>query len=268
VAFDASVFGGNDGPLQISYANYAGPFSSWMEPTFREMGIGQANGFNDGTLMGSTYCASTINPIDESRSSSEAAFNQYAQANSLPMQVYDFTMVKKILFDNKKATGVRVEKYGLPFTLTARNEVIISAGAFQTPQLLMVSGIGPAETLRKFNISMIKDAPGVGQDMQDHILFGPTYRVHVQTFTEIGNVGCKLADLHLSTDFLVEPAWYCPGVFHRLPPSAGRSINQPCLRLSGLGEDSRNHKRRSTRVSTDRLGSFSGRLARDRSVIT
>jgi choline dehydrogenase-like flavoprotein len=104
------------------------------------------------------------------------------------MTVYSLAHAKKILFNNdKKATGVRVEGRGNAFTLSARKEVIISAGAFHTPQLLMVSGIGPAETLKKFNIPVLKEAPGVGQNMQDHIFFGPSYRVKVDTMTKLAN---------------------------------------------------------------------------------
>jgi choline dehydrogenase len=58
------------------------------------------------------------------------------------------------------------------FTLSARKEVILSAGAFQSPQLLMVSGIGLCADLAKFNISCVYDLPGVGQNMWDHPIFG------------------------------------------------------------------------------------------------
>lgn len=64
-------------------------------------------------------------------------------------------------------------------------EVIVSAGAFQSPQLLIVSGIGPAETLRKHGIKLIIDLPGVGQNMWDHVFFGPSYPVNVDTFTKM-----------------------------------------------------------------------------------
>lgn len=95
-------------------------------------------------------------------------------------------MAKKVLFKNtNQASGVRVETLGIPYTLTARKEVILSAGAFQSPQLLMVSGIGPRSTLQKFNIPVIKDLPGVGQNMQDHVMFGVTNEVNVTTATTL-----------------------------------------------------------------------------------
>jgi choline dehydrogenase len=68
------------------------------------------------------------------------------------------------------------------YTLAANREVILSAGAFQSPQLLMVSGVGPASTLESFSIPVIEDRPGVGQNMWDHVESGPVYPV------DVGNV--------------------------------------------------------------------------------
>jgi choline dehydrogenase-like flavoprotein len=110
------------------------------------------------------------------------------------LKVFTLTIAKKILFDaNKKATGVTVESLLIPYTLQATKEVIVSAGAFQSPQLLMVSGVGPAEQLQEQNIPVVMDLPGVGQNMQDHIFFGPSYRVSVPTLTQIINNPVTLA---------------------------------------------------------------------------
>lgn len=95
-------------------------------------------------------------------------------------------MAKSIVFDaNKKTTGVKVKTLLLSFTLKATKEVIVSAGAFQSPQLLMVSGVGPSDQLQKLKIPVVADLPGVGQNMQDHIFFGPSYRVQVETLTKV-----------------------------------------------------------------------------------
>lgn len=103
-------------------------------------------------------------------------------------------MAKKILFDsNKNATGVLLESALIPYIISARKEVILSAGAFQSPQLLMVSGIGPAAQLQKHSIPVLADRPGVGQNMQDHIFFGPSYRVNVPTLTRIATDPVYLA---------------------------------------------------------------------------
>jgi choline dehydrogenase len=78
------------------------------------------------------------------------------------------TQAMQILFDdNKRATGVKVQSAGRNYMLSAKHEVILSSGVFHSPQLLMVSGIGPRETLKQHNIPLIADRPGVGQNMHD-----------------------------------------------------------------------------------------------------
>jgi choline dehydrogenase len=85
----------------------------------------------------------------------------------------------KILFDaTKKATGVSVNSQGVPYTISATREVIVSAGVFHSPQLLMVSGIGPRPTLESLGIPVISERPGVGQNLCDPISIGVLYNVH------------------------------------------------------------------------------------------
>jgi choline dehydrogenase len=182
--FNAGAFDPVGGPLQVSYANYAGPFSSYMEGGLNAIGIPDTQDFNSGNLLGAQYCSSTINPNNQKRDSSQTSFLNAAQ-NRPNLKVYSITLAKKILFNaDKRATGVRISTGA---TISARREVILSAGAFQSPQLLMVSGVGPRATLQQFGIPVVADRPGVGQGMQDHIFFGPSYRVKVQTFTRLAN---------------------------------------------------------------------------------
>ncbi|KAE8150939.1 hypothetical protein BDV25DRAFT_139372 [Aspergillus avenaceus] len=194
--FDASAFEEQGGPLQVSYSNYAMPFSTWMSRGMNAIGIPTVKDFNGGSLMGAQYCSSTINPADETRSSSQASF---LSLRTPSLTTYSQTLAKKVIFDkNKKATGVQVKgAMGNMFTLSARQEVIISAGAFQSPQLLMVSGVGPKDVLEKHGIDIVAERPGVGQNMWDHPFFAPSYRVTVDTFTRIAT---NL--LHLVGDFL------------------------------------------------------------------
>lgn len=158
------------------------PFSQWVNKGLTAMGIPESQDFNSGTLMGHQHCMMTIRPFDQTRSSSEAAFLLYDN-HVEKMTIYQNTVVKKILFnDQKRATGVRATGWW-DFNVNARKEVIISAGAFHSPQLLMVSGIGPINTLQEHNIPVIVNLPGVGQNMWDHVFFGPSYQVKVSTFT-------------------------------------------------------------------------------------
>ncbi|KAL8709487.1 MAG: hypothetical protein Q9220_005729 [cf. Caloplaca sp. 1 TL-2023] len=83
-----------------------------------------------------------------------------------PQPVYKSTLAKKILFDSsKQAIGVQVNSGGFEYQIKAYKEVIVSAGVFRSPQLLMVSGIGPQATLKEQGITVISDRAGVGQNM-------------------------------------------------------------------------------------------------------
>lgn len=88
------------------------------------------------------------------------------------LKVFEVTKAKKILFDdNRKAVGVEItgslgSVVSLPYTTSARKEVVLSAGAFQSPQLLIVSGIGSVSQLQRLGIPVLQDLPGVGQNME------------------------------------------------------------------------------------------------------
>ncbi|MEU1514920.1 GMC family oxidoreductase N-terminal domain-containing protein [Streptomyces sp. NPDC005811] len=79
---------------------------------------------------------------------------------------------RRVSFDGTRATGVVYRKDGRDHEVSATREVVLSAGAINTPQLLMLSGVGPAGHLREHGIDVVADAPGVGENLQDH-LFAP-----------------------------------------------------------------------------------------------
>ncbi|MCH7746227.1 MAG: mycofactocin system GMC family oxidoreductase MftG [Chloroflexi bacterium] len=83
--------------------------------------------------------------------------------------------VRRILFDGNRATGVEVESGGERFIVEG-DEIILSGGAIASPQLLMLSGIGPADHLKGLGISMIRDVPGVGQNLRDHPIVFVTWK--------------------------------------------------------------------------------------------
>lgn len=100
--------------------------------------------------------------MDQTLASSEVAFLQ-TSLDKPNYIVYQSTLGKRILFDDdKNAIGVEVDMGGRQFALMANKEVIVSSGAIQSPHLLMVSGVGPADTLKKHNITVVADRPGVG----------------------------------------------------------------------------------------------------------
>ena len=76
---------------------------------------------------------------------------------------------ERILFEGRRAVGVRFRRWGHAETVRARKEVILAASAINSPQLLMLSGIGPADELRKNGIEVVANRPGVGTNLQDHL---------------------------------------------------------------------------------------------------
>ncbi|CRK04339.1 hypothetical protein BN1708_009656, partial [Verticillium longisporum] len=113
-AYNAAAFSPAGGPLQVSYANYAQPFSTWLEPALNEIGVADADDFNSGALLGAQYCASTIDPKTQTRDSSQTSFLRDAQGRS-NLKVYTATLARKIVFDGaKRATGVVLEYISAP----------------------------------------------------------------------------------------------------------------------------------------------------------
>ena len=188
--YDTTSIGNSRGPISVTFARYAMAFSSWAQKAYQQLGIKPINGLTSGSILGSSYQLLTIDATSMLRESSETGFLRKIGLQQPNLIIYQSTLAKKILFDStKRATGVVIQigQSQVPFTLTARKEVILSAGAFQSPQLLMVSGVGPAATLQKHGIPVVSNLAGVGQNMQDHILGGPSYRVNVVTTSQLGN---------------------------------------------------------------------------------
>ena len=188
VDFDTAAFDNSlGGLLQVSWPNYAIPIGSWGQKALATAGMAPINGFNSGSLIGTSWVTQTLNPVNEHRSTSKTSYLDQAM-KSTSIVVYTSTLATKILFDsNKTANGVSVETGGETNTLCARKEVILSAGAFQSPQLLMISGIGPNQTLQEYGIPVVSDLQGVGQNLWDQAYFGISFRVNVETSSRLSN---------------------------------------------------------------------------------
>lgn len=112
--------------------------------------------------------------LDYNTRSSTAHSYIYPVANRTNLNITVEALVSKVLICNKTATGIEFWNNGTKYTATARKEVILSAGAINSPQILMLSGIGPEEELTKLGIEIIADLP-VGENFQDHISFQGVY---------------------------------------------------------------------------------------------
>ncbi|PHH64779.1 hypothetical protein CDD81_4041 [Ophiocordyceps australis] len=173
------------GPLRVTFSNWANTWASWGRLALREVGLVAASDFVTGKLLGYGYAAQTIDAATQTRSSAETAYLRAAMEAGSRLVVYKSSVAKRVLFEGTAAVGVRVETGGVGYSLMAAKEVIVSAGVHRSPQLLMVSGVGPQETLSRLGIPLVSDLAGVGQNMWDQPFFGPSYPVGIQTHSSL-----------------------------------------------------------------------------------
>ena len=137
---------------------------AWLDAA-RQFGLPQNPDFNAETTFG---CGSYQLSIGSRwRCSAARAFLRPVR-NRVNLHIIPSAHVTRVLFENNRAVGVEYIERGRRLSLRARKEVILSAGAIQSPQILQLSGIGPADLLRSLGISVVQDAPGVGRNLQDH----------------------------------------------------------------------------------------------------
>jgi choline dehydrogenase len=139
--FEADLNVCDDGPIEVSWANFVDPTQTWLAKALQAIGMPLSRvGFNTGVLSGfGAWITTTISPERAFRSTSESGYLREAIPRT-EIIVYPHTQATKILFSAGKAIGVSVSTQGLEYALLATKEVIVSAGAFHSPQLLMVSG--------------------------------------------------------------------------------------------------------------------------------
>lgn len=188
---------GGGGPIQVTDPNWTPVWSTWAAKGFEAIGINMTDKYNEGSLLGWFYAQLTVEPKNQVRSTS-AEYIYAARDGKLEdyLSVFLETRADKILFDeNQTAYRVQVTDANLVnYTINAKKEVILSAGALHSPQILMLSGIGPADTLNQKGIEILADRPGVGQNLTDHVLFGPAYEVTFDTLDKLFDDPAVLAE--------------------------------------------------------------------------
>jgi len=161
------AFHGHDGPLGVSTAPRAELCDAFIAAC-EEAGIPRNDDYNGPVQEGVAYFQLTVQR--GKRTSTARAFLKPVQSRP-NLWVITGALATRILFDGTRATGVRYALdggYGSDFDATARGEIILCGGAINSPQLLQLSGIGPGELLQEHGLEVIHDAPGVGENLQDH----------------------------------------------------------------------------------------------------
>lgn len=161
-----SRYHGTTGPLQVSNLRSPSPLNKVFLKACQSQGIPYNNDYNGAQHFG---CYDVqVTQRDGERHSAAAAFI-HPNLDRPNLEVRTKAHVTGIVFDGRRATGVSYRRGRQAQTVRARREIIMSAGAFGTPQILMASGVGPGAHLQQLGITPVLDAPGVGQNLQDHI---------------------------------------------------------------------------------------------------
>jgi choline dehydrogenase len=162
----ADDFHGAGGPLPVSDLVHADPLSAAFITAAAETGIPVNPDFNGASQEGAGFFQTTTRR--GRRASTAVAYLRPARGRK-NLQVETSALAQRILFDGHRADTIEFRQAGVLRTARARKEILISSGAYNSPQLLQLSGVGPADLLRKHGIDVVLDAPGVGHDLQDHM---------------------------------------------------------------------------------------------------
>ncbi len=169
----ASEHHGADGHLCVSDLRCVNPVSRAFVEAARERGLTLNDDFNGAGQDGFGFYQ--VTQRNGRRCSAAAAFLTPILARP-NLTVLTGAHTTKVAIEARKATGVEFRHQDVMKTARADREVILCGGAINSPQLLMLSGIGPADDLRQLGIDVVADIPGVGSNLQDHVVVGAYYR--------------------------------------------------------------------------------------------
>ncbi|MFE0176006.1 GMC family oxidoreductase [Streptomyces sp. NPDC059002] len=162
-------FRGADGPLRPATAQEGGhPLSQAFLDAAVAAGHARTDDFNGRDQEGAGW--HDLNIVDGTRQSTAHAYLHPIRYGRPNLTVSTDSRALRLLFDGDRCTGVEFERHGAGHTARAAAEVIVSCGAVDSPRLLLLSGIGPADELRRTGIDVRHDLPGVGRNLHDHPL--------------------------------------------------------------------------------------------------
>jgi len=169
----ADALHGAGGPLAVSDVCEPHPLCEAFIAAAQQAGFPRNDDFNGPTQEGAGYFQLTA----RNGRRWSTAVGYLRQARRRPnLTVVPHALANRILFSGRRAVGVEYRQGGTTHTARATREVILAAGAFNSPQLLQLSGLGPAALLKPLGIDVVADMPGVGADLQDHLQVRMQYR--------------------------------------------------------------------------------------------
>ena len=210
---------GKSGPIQASFPEYYGKFSELWPGTFKNLDMVMSNDPVSGEGVGGFTSLSAIDPRTSQRSFSGSAYYKTV-ADRPNLHVITEATVEKIVFEDTenapKATGVRFRQKDTSQvqTINASKEIVLCAGAFGSPRLLELSGIGSSKLLQKHDIEVVLDNPSVGENLQDHCMTGVSFEVvdgfpTLDSFRDPAVLGAAIESYKTAGNGPLSTTWNC-----------------------------------------------------------
>ncbi|CCW18825.1 Choline dehydrogenase [Sphingobium indicum BiD32] len=162
----ADAWRGTGGPIAVSEGRARYPITDQWVAAAQQAGIARSTDLNGETAEGVDYVQ--VSQRKGTRCSAARGYLHERRGGKAPTILLEAQLLR-LLIEDKRAVGIVYRQDGVEKTLRARHGVVLSAGAMNTPRLLMLSGIGPADHLADMGIEVVRDLPGVGRNLQDHV---------------------------------------------------------------------------------------------------
>lgn len=179
---DSSDYRGRGGPLTVTGVSSVTPLLAAFLAAGEELGWPLTSDYNGASQEGFGTFQYTIH--QGKRESTAVSYLHPAQSRP-NLTIWTNTLVTRVLFEGTRAIGIAYLKDGIEQQVRVNKEVILCGGAINSPQILLLSGVGPADQLRALGIAVMADLPGVGNNLQDHVLIS-TNSTTKQPFTPSG----------------------------------------------------------------------------------
>lgn len=168
------AFHSSKGELRVERQRLSWPILDAVQEAAQEIGIMPTDDFNDGDNEGSGYFL--VNQSNGIRWNARKAFIDPVRSRP-NLRIETGAHVKKLILEGKRVTGLELSLPSGDATATARREVVLSAGAIGSPQILQLSGIGPGKVLGANGIPVLHELKGVGENLQDHLQIRTIFKI-------------------------------------------------------------------------------------------
>lgn len=206
---------GSDGPLAINAQAQRYTLSEVFLAACQEAGIPFNSDLNGANIAGCGYFPATI---DSNRRGSTAQAYLHPATARPNLTVVSNALVTRLVVERGRVTGVDYVVRGTSHSARAMRETVLAAGAIGSPQLLQLSGIGPADVLRAADVEIVHDLPGVGENLQDHLHYRSRWEVNAP-LTPFGRSAAEAAAIEaryaaegtgpLATNYFESGAFLC-----------------------------------------------------------